>query len=152
LILTRWGRYLIAGLVLGCAVLVVVGAIVGTQTHTTSGTVGGITRVVDKSTGTYTESILTLEQESTRYRIDTTQFTPALTEEMLRAGIRVDMWYTQAPLNDPYVVAVRFASGSGTGTTQFVTNAYLHPDDVRTSNYLVAAIFAGIGIIALAAA
>jgi hypothetical protein len=101
LIFTRWGRYLIAGLLLFCAAGVTISAFVGTDIKTKSGTVAKWEQMVDSNTNAYRSSRLTLNGDSSPYEFVRSDFTPAFEEAQFALGSAVDIWYMQSPTNNP---------------------------------------------------
>jgi hypothetical protein len=140
-VFTRWGRYLIAVILLFCATAVTISAFSGSTIKTKSGTIEKWEELVDANTNAYKSSLLTLSGDSTTYQFVRTDFTPAFQESEFAAGSPVDIWYTQSPANNPDLVAVQITDPQGGAALKFVTDAYVHPDTVRNSNLVLAGVF-----------
>ena len=143
---TRWGRFLLGAVVLLCAGLVIVGQIAGSTVKTKTGTLASLTKIVDSSTGAYQYSELKLTDDSTVYRIDRTAFNPPLSADQFYINGTVDIWYTQAPLNDPNIIAIQLRDQNDQNPVKYATDAYTHPEHNATSNYILAS---GLVVVAL---
>lgn len=149
---TRWGRYLIASILLIIAMVATMSALAAGNVKMASGIVISLTEVVDSQSDAYQYSELKLAGEDATYRFYRNDFTPALTDQSFVQDGRVDLWFTKTYLNDPTIVAVQIYDGQGANPTKYVTNDYSHPEDARNRNLIPAAIFWGVGIAVTAAA
>lgn len=144
---TRWGRFLLGAVVLFCAVLVVVGQVAGSSVKTKTGTLASLTKIVDANTGAYKYSELKLTGDNTVYRIDRAAFNPPLSSEQFFLNGTVDIWYTQAPLNDPNIIAVQLRDQSDQNPVKYATDAYTHPEHSATSNFILAGVLVVVALI-----
>lgn len=151
IIYTRWARYLVAAAALFAATASGINAAVRFDIQHVSGTVKALYVDTDAETGAYKYNRLTLNETGTSYIFIRGQFTPALSEELFQPGTRVDLWYTQSPLNDPDVVAVSTTNG-GAEQTMYVTDAYVRPQDRANGDLIQGGMFAGVGLLAIASA
>ena len=149
---TRWGRYLIASILLIIAMVATMSALAAGNVKMASGIVISLTEVVDSQSDAYQYSELKLAGEDATYRFYRNDFTPALTDQSFVQDGKVDLWFTKTYLNDPTIVAVQIYDGQGANPTKYVTNDYSHPEDARNRNLIPAAIFWGVGIAVTAAA
>jgi hypothetical protein len=140
LVFTRWGRYLMAGLALFCAAGVTISAFTGSDIKTKSGTVARWEELVDSNTNAYKSSLLTLSGGSATYEFVRGDFTPSFEEAQFAEGSAVDIWYVQSPTNNPELVAIQITDSQSGATQKFVTDVYTHPDSLRNSNLVFAAV------------
>ncbi len=148
----RWVRYLVAVGFSLCGILIGVQALIGMQIRTASGVVASVQIRRDMQTGDYQEHLLTLEGSTTHYAVRADEFTPPLPAGTLQEAERVDLWYVQVPLFDPEVVALQVYDPAGGAPTKYATQAYTHPEGVRSSNVVTSGVFLLIGVLALVAA
>jgi hypothetical protein len=120
LVFTRWGRYLIAGIVLFCAIAVTISAFTGSTIRTKSGTIEQWEELVDSNTNAYNYSLLTLSGDSQKYQFVRTEFTPAFQESEFAAGSSLNIWYTQSPFNNPDLVAIQVTDPQSGAALTFV--------------------------------
>lgn len=152
LILTRWFRYLIAGILFASAIGTTITAFDVTNIQMKSGTAATLADVVDAQTNTYQYSQLTLVGNSATYEFDRSKFTPALDNTRFVKGGKVDLWYVQTPFNNPSVVALQIYDEQGANPVKYVTADYTHPEDARNRNLIAPAVFLMLGLAAIAAA
>ena len=151
-VFTRWGRLLIALLLLGAAVATAITAFAVTNIHMTSGTAATLADVVDEQSNQYQHSELTLAGASATYEFDRPAFTPALDENSFIKGGKVDLWYVQTPLNNPSIVALQIYDEQGANPTKYVTDGYTNPEDARNGDLIPTAIFLVLGLAMVAVA
>jgi len=144
---TRWARFVLAVVALFCAVGVTASALATSAIKTKIGTIERL-RTTTSDSGDYKYDTIQLAGDGASYTINRSQFTPTLNADQLASGEPVTIWYNQSPLNDPSIVAIQMPGASGGQLTRYVTDFYTHPDQSRTSNLILAAVFA---IVALAA-
>lgn len=150
IIYTRWARYLVAAVALFAAAASGINAVARFDIQHSSGTVKALYVDTDAQTGVYKYNRLTLDETTTSYIFVRDQFTPALGEDIFQPGTRVDLWFTQSPLNDPDVVAVR-RDDVGADPTMYVTGGYTHPQDRANGDLIQEGMFGGVGLLAIAA-
>lgn len=150
LIEKRWARYVVGAVFLAIGLLLAAQALMGMQVYTASGTIRSVEIQTDSSTSKYTQTLITLAGDATRYTVQVGYFSPALAADGLSVGERVDLWYERPPLFDPDVIAVQRYDASG-APTKYVTNAYIDPLGARRGNLIAAATFTLLGLLALAA-
>jgi len=149
----RWMRYLAAALFSIGGVLIALQALIGMQIQMASGVIRTIEIRRDAQTGDYQEHLLTLDTTgNTHYVLEVGYFTPALAQDALREGERIDLWYEQTPLLDPDVVAIQTYDAAGGTPLKYVSDAYAHPENTRTSTLVTGGVFVLLGLLALAAA
>lgn len=146
-IYTRWMRYLIAAVVLACAVMVALSGVFAQQISQTNGTFDKLTQFTDSKTGAYKYDTFTFASGATQYQIDVTEFSPALSEADLKAASSAKVWYIQEPFNDPSVVAIQLDPDASASPTKYVTNAYTNPGQVLTSNLILGGVFLVIALL-----
>lgn len=146
---TRWGRYLIAGVMFVLTLVFLVGVVHPATMHTKTGTVSELYDAVDEQTNAYVHNRLMLAGDSASYIFVRTDFTPQVTDTDFQRGETVDLWYTDGS-NEEDVVAMQLHSGSG-AVTKYVTSAYTNPGGARTTNLILAILCAlvGLGFVAL---
>ena len=115
---TRWGRYLIASILLIIAMVATMSALAAGNVKMASGIVISLTEVVDSQSDAYQYSELKLAGEDATYRFYRNDFTPALTDQSFVQDGRVDLWFTKTYLNDPTIVAVQIYDGQGANPTK----------------------------------
>lgn len=148
-IFTRWGRFLLAALFLAGAVFVAYAGIINTDIKMKTGVFVDGTDSVDKSSGAYQYSEITLSGDSTPYRLDLHEFTPKLTGDMFVMRGTVDIWYTLPADGTRHVVAVQLRDEQDQNPTKYVTSIYSNPNSERTGSFIGAGVIA---LFALAAA
>lgn len=139
-IFTRWGRFALAGVVLIFALYIGASGFVNTDIKTTSGILADGSDVVDQSSGAYQYSELTLQGDSTTYRLDLRQFTPALNSDKFFKGGTIDLWYTVPLFAAPHVVAVQVRDEQDENPVKYVTSTYTNPAGDRTSDLIGAGV------------
>lgn len=142
---TRWGRFLLAGVMLVVAIVLGVSAVVPHTVHTTSGVVQDLYIGTDSQTGAYIHNRIALTGDSARYIYVRTQFTPTLSDDAVGNSTSVDLWYTDGD-NEEDVIAMQVHDSAG-NVTKYVTDAYVHPENARTSSLIGAGIFVVIALI-----
>jgi hypothetical protein len=148
----RWVRYLVAALFCIFGVLLALQALIGMQIQTVSGVIRTIEIRRDAQSGEYKEHLLTLDSGNTHYTLEAGYFIPTLGEDTLREGEQIDLWYEQTPPFDPDIVAIQVYDVQGGPPTKYVTDAYAHPQNTRTSNLVTGGVFVLLGLLAIAAA
>ena len=147
---TRWARFVLAAVALFCAVGVTASAIGTSAIKTKAGNIAHLSTTTSDS-GDYKYDTIQLAGDSASYTINRTQFTPTLNANQLAIGEPVTIWYNQSPLNDPSIVAIQMPGASGGQLSKYVTDFYTHPDQSRTSNLILAAVFVIVALAAIAA-
>lgn len=148
---TRWARFVLAVVALLCAAGVTASVFATSAVMTRTGAIAHLGTITDANTGAYKYDVIQLAGVGASYHLDRTQFTPSLAAGQLTAGTTVEIWYTQSPLNDPYIIALQVSDAQNGTTTKYVTDFYTHPEDSRTPNLILAAFLVVIAL-ALAAA
>ncbi len=149
---TRWGRYIIAAILLLAALGSGLAAFAVTHIQMKSGTIAALGDVVDSQTNDYQYSQFTLTGDSTTYQFNRANFTPELTNQAFTKGGKVDFWYVQTLFNNPSIVALQLYDAQNSNPTKYTTDDYTHPDDARNRNLIPAVIFLALGLGAVAVA
>jgi hypothetical protein len=136
---TRWGRYVIAAILLVVAVGIGISGLGAGNIQTKTGTLNDLQKLVDNQ-GNYLYSELKMDGDSATYRIKRTDFTPALDSDKFFRGGTIDMWYTTSLLNPPQIIAIQLRDENDQNAVMYVTDAYTHPDNVRNGNLVLAGI------------
>lgn len=139
LIFTRWGRYLIAAILLVVAVGIGISGLGAGNIQSKTGTLSDLRKLVDDQ-GNYLYSELKMDGDSATYRIKRTDFSPALDSDKFFRGGTVDIWYTTSLFNPPQIVAIQLRDDTDQNPVMYVTDAYTHPDNVRNGNLVLAGI------------
>ncbi len=147
---TRWTRFVVAAVALFCAVGVTASAVGTSAIKVKTGTIEHLSTTTSDS-GDYKYDTIQLAGDSASYQINRTEFTPDLNADQFAIGEPVTIWYNQSPLNDPSIVAIQMPGASGVQLTKYVTDFYTHPDQSRTSNLILAAVFVLVALAAIAA-
>lgn len=136
---TRWGRYVIAAILLVVAVGIGISGLGAGDIQTKTGTLSDLQKLVDDQ-GNYLYSELKMDGDSATYRIKRTDFTPALDSDKFFRGGTIDMWYTTSLLNPPQIIAIQLRDENDQNAVMYVTDAYTHPDNVRNGNLVLAGV------------
>lgn len=141
----RWPRYALAIIALILGTIIMLGAFGDAEVKSGHAVrVGGIETLTDSSTGAYVSSRITFVGNTVDYFYNRVDFTPELTDQAIYAADsagRVDFWYTDSPFSGaPHLLAIRLYSVDGIPTTKYVTQWYLHPDNMRNSGLRTAAV------------
>jgi hypothetical protein len=139
LIFTRWGRYVIAAILLVVAVGIGISGLGAGDIQTKTGTLNDLRKLVDDQ-GNYLYSELKMDGDSATYRIKRTDFAPALDSDKFFRGGTIDIWYTTSLLNPPQIIAIQLRDENDQNAVMYVTDAYTHPDNVRNGNFVLAGI------------
>jgi hypothetical protein len=147
----RWVRYLAGGGFCVIGILLGVQSLLGVQLHMAKGTIRSVEVKVDSQTGDYQEHLISLDGQTTHYSLEVNEFTPGLSQDAVKEGQRVVLWYTQIPLFDPDVLAIQIFGTNGT-PTKYVTNAYSDPVGTVRGNLITSVIFVFLGILSFVSA
>jgi|SRR5690349_3685524 len=139
LIFTRWGRYVIAAILLVVAVGIGISGLGAGNIQTKTGTLSDLQKLVDDQ-GNYLYSELKMDGDSATYRIKRTDFSPALDSDKFFRGGTIDIWYTTSLANPPQIIAIQLRDENDQNAAMYVTDAYTHPDNVRNGNLVLAGI------------
>lgn len=107
---------------------------------TTTGIVDNVAVHIKK--GAYDYSTLRLLGDGVSYTYNHAAFTPALTDEMLAGGVKVDLWYTENVFGAPRIIALQLYGGQGEHPIRYLTRDYLQPDRASKEDTTFASICA----------
>jgi hypothetical protein len=139
LIFTRWGRYVIAAILLVVAVGIGISGLgAGNIQSKTEQFSSG--RDVTTDSNSYLYSEITFQGDSATYRINLKTFTPSLTQDRFITDGTVDIWYTSSLFDPPQIIAIQLRDDSDQNAVMYVTDAYTHPENVRNGNLVLAGI------------
>jgi hypothetical protein len=141
----RWPRFVLAIIALILGTIFILSAFGDAEVKSGHAVrVGGNDTLTNSSTGAYVSSRINFVGSTVEYFYNRADFTPELTDQAIHASDsagRVDFWYIDFPFSGaPHLLAIQLYSVDGIPTTKYVTQWYLHPDNMRNSGLRTAAV------------
>jgi hypothetical protein len=128
----RWPRFVLAIIALILGTIFILSAFGDAEVKSGHAVrVGGNDTLTNSSTGAYVSSRINFVGNTVEYFYNHASDS---------AG-RVDFWYIDFPFSGaPHLLAIQLYSVDGIPTTKYVTQWYLHPDNMRNSGLRTAAV------------